>query len=64
MSVSREVLPTENRRKCSRSFASKSAQHRPENELAFSSVRTRAVGLEFRCREIPSDRLKSLGPCS
>src|SRR5260370_14766438 len=39
-SVLREFVPTENRRKCSRSFASQSAKHRPENELAFSSVRT------------------------
>src|SRR5713226_8977756 len=32
--VSREVWLKENRRKCSRFFASKSAKHRPENEFA------------------------------
>ena len=32
-------MPRENRRKCSRSFTSKSAKHRPENEFAVSSAR-------------------------
>jgi len=64
-SVSREFLPTENRRKCSRSFASKFAEHRPENEFAFSSVRCRSLTLNSGVartrlgRRIPSDELKS-----
>ena len=37
-SVSREFLPTENRRRCPGSFASKSAKRAPENEFAFSSA--------------------------
>ena len=43
--VSREFLPRENRRKYSRSFASKSAKHRPESEFAFSSVGTKSLAL-------------------
>src|SRR5260370_41360602 len=66
VSVSREFLPTENRRKCSRSFASKSVKHRPENEFAFSSVRFLTSAWNFGiasmrlARKIRSDGVNSL----
>src|SRR5260370_42316050 len=43
--VSREVFVSENPREDWRSFAPKSCQQRPEDELAFSSVRLRASTL-------------------